>query len=587
MKRLLVLFGLLPLAAWAEIVYTLKPEVPEGRVRIEISLPDPGASPEFRIPRWCPGFYRLLPYHEKIDNVSARAGEQTLTVTRKDDSGWVVENPSKEPFTFSYTVKGDDPGLGFFGVNVRSHAAFVNGPAAFMYVEGRLRERTRLKIERHELWNVATAMDPDPTKRFEYVAGDYDELIDHPIQLGEFEYRSFTVGKARFEVVYVSIDKTFKPDLNRLTRQLEAVTRPQMELFGKASFTRYVYIVHLAIGDFGGGLEHRASTVLAMPNTANLSLAHLASHELFHAWNVKQIRPQVLGPFDYTQPNRTGLLWFAEGVTDYYAHVMVYRGGESNALNLLDALGDNIRSLQRSGMRLRETIENVSRATWEHGGFGMGDLNYYTKGLVMGLIFDAAIRDATNGLRSLDDVMRLLYARHALPRPGMSEDGVKLAINEVAGKDLSALYDRLARSTEEMPYELLGRIGLRVRKPNDSVPDLGFVELAGRVRLITPAAQAAGLSVGAQILTVNGKPYAHGIFQGLTGQVRLTVRQRDGQRRDVVLAVTRSPSTRWSLELDLFAGPREAKLREGWLARSIPDEIEPPDRDDDNQPPTR
>ena len=239
-------------------------------------------------------------------------------------------------------------------------------------------------------------------------------------------------------------------------------------MFRGAPFKHYTYIIHLAVGDFSGGLEHRASTVIAVPDSTNLRLAELATHENFHSWNVKQIRPKALGPFDYTKQVRTANLRFAEGVTDYYAYLMMYRSGERDSAWLLQEFGQQIADLQNGATRKSLTLEECSKQTWEHGGFGVDDLSYYTKGLVVGFIFDAAIRDATGGQRSLDDVLRLLYSRHRLPNPGYDEDALREAINEVAGTDLSSLYNRMVRSTDELPYEVLQKIGLKLSAPGSN-----------------------------------------------------------------------------------------------------------------------
>jgi len=221
----------------------------------------------------------------------------------------------------------------------------------------------------------------------------------------------------------------------------------------------------LEIGNFSGGLEHRACNVQAVANSTELHLDDLAAHEYFHAWNVKQIRPLILGPFDYTQPQRTGNLWFAEGVTDYYSKLHTYQSGLQNEDWLKSQLLGQIEDLQNGHTRKVKTVEESSRECWNSDGFGLGDLSYYTKGLLAGFIFDAAIIDATSGTKTLDDLMRLLYLQHKLPKPGYGEDDLRVAINDVAGQDLSDLYNKMIRSTEDLPYGLLRKIGLRVTLP--------------------------------------------------------------------------------------------------------------------------
>lgn len=459
MRRLALIATLgLVSQAWADIAYSVSPEPENQAIRVSITFDAKGDTTKLHIPAWCPGFYTLKAYEKDVFDFKATLSDgKPLTVQNPEARTWSLQG-TKGKVTVSYRVKGDDPGLGFFGVNVRKNSTFINGPAAFMYLDGRKTEKCLLDVKLPEGWKVATGMDSTGPTTFK--SGDYDELIDHPLQLGEFKVQKFSVEGIPFEAVYASIDGKY-PNLEESANELQALSEPAIRMFGGAPFKRYVYIIHLAIGDFGGGLEHRASCVIAMPNVNPFRLGTLAAHEFFHAWNVKQIRPKVLGPFDYTQKVRTANLWFAEGVTDYYAQLHTYEAGVYSDADLIQALNGQIAEYQRSRTRLSKTLEDVCRTTWEDSGFGAGDLSYYTAGLVAGFVFDAAIRDATDGKKSLDDVIRLLYQRHRLPKPGYDEDQLRTAINEVAMADLTPLYHRMLRSTDGFPFEPLNAIGLR------------------------------------------------------------------------------------------------------------------------------
>ncbi|MFY9235356.1 MAG: hypothetical protein WAO58_12965 [Fimbriimonadaceae bacterium] len=465
MRKLPLLLLALPSLAVADLHYWVRPDLPAKSIRVAVKIDDAKEREELRIPAWCPGFYFLLEYQKKISDVRATGADgAVLSVSPKpgDPRAWIVENPSQGPVTFSYSVLGDDGGLGFFGVSVKNHTTFINGPSAFVYPVGRLLEPTFLKLNLPSDWKVATGMMLG--KDGWYEAGGYDELIDHPLQLGIFETRRFNVEGVPFEAVFVAPTPAgHRANLDDEAERLRKLSIPAMKLFGGIPAKKYVYLIHLASGDFGGGLEHRASTVMSVENTKQLGIDTLATHEFFHTWNVKQQRPAVLGPFDYTQPVRTKNLWFAEGVTDYYANITAYRGGLMSQEELLRTLGNEIRTLQASKTRRTKTLEDTSMQAWENGGFGVGDLSYYNKGLVAGLVLDAAIRSATEGRMSLDDVQRLLYKKHALPKAGYSENGILEAINEIAEDDLTAVYNQTVRTTKEVPYELLAGIGLSVR----------------------------------------------------------------------------------------------------------------------------
>ncbi len=450
----------LPLSLRADLKYTLRPDIASQTVGVTLEMDSHKSSESFHLPAWVPGYYLILNNQNKIGAFKATDEDgKELKIEHEDSRTWTVLNPKRSPLTVHYKVLGDDPGLGFFAVHMDDTSGYVNGPAAFMYLDDRMKERMNLKILLPSGWDVATSM--DPVGDGSYSANSYDEFVDHPIQMGKFVRDSSTVMGILFDVVFVGPEGQINCNTKAETRRLMALSAPAIKLFGGASFKRYTYIIHLAVGNFAGGLEHRASNVQAVSNSAALNLDELATHEYFHAWNVKQIRPVVLGPFDYTQPVLTGNLWFAEGVTDYYAYITAYRSGVLDSRWLAFRLGQQINRLQDSSNRESVTLEDCSRRAWESGGAGVGDLSYYNKGLVAGLIFDAVIRSETGGAKSLDDVMRLMYKKYKLPAPGYDVDGIHRALNEVSGRDLTELYHLMIQTTGEMPYDLLAGIGLK------------------------------------------------------------------------------------------------------------------------------
>lgn len=565
-----LLFGLLVLSslARADVHYTLTPLPQSQSVLVSVRLDSTEPDQSFHIPAWCPGFYFLQRYEQGISDIRASDGAgQALEVGPGEDArSWVVSNPARGAMTFSYRVLGNDPGLGFFGVNVRSDTTFVNGPAAFVYAGGRKNERCSLKLALPRGWDVATAMQEDEEEGFE--APDYDEFIDHPLQLGKMQRKPFEVAGIPFEAIFVTANALYPTNQDEVVEELKQLSLPAIKLFGGAPFRKYLYIVHLAVGNFNGGLEHRACNVIATNNTGKLSLGTLASHEYFHAWNVKQIRPKLLGPFDYTQEQRTGNLWFAEGVTDYYAYLTAYRSGRYDEGWLLDSFSSQLYTLQSGRTRRRITLERACRETWEHGGFGYDDLDYYNKGLIAGLVFDAAIREATEGAKSLDDVMRFLYQKHKLPYPGFEEDGILKALNEVSGKDLSALYRTIVQSTDEVPFEVLQGIGLRVLEIGKLVPVFGATFREGVVASTSDALAEVGLRRGDRILELDGQPFQMALFAGMKiGQpYRLRV-QRGGQTLDLNMRLESLSPREYRLERDPFASEEAAALWTEYLKR--------------------
>ncbi|RYG79893.1 M61 family peptidase, partial [bacterium] len=441
MKSITLLLGA-SLAAFASatVTYTITPDVKARTYAVRMELSEANAQETFRIPAWSPGYYTLLNYAGKIGSVKATAPDGTALTVRRTGKTWTVANPARTPVRLTYRVLGDDKGLGFFWSYLGQNTGFVNGPSLYMWADGRKEEQTRVKIDAPEGWDVATSMAKNDEGLYE--ARDYDELLDSPLQLGAMRRRQFEAEGIPFEVVWVSGGSDgFQPDLDAETERIKRGSIPAIRIFGGAPFKRYTYIIHLGVGDFAGGLEHHASTVIAMPNVPILHLDDLATHEYFHAWNVKSIRPVALGPFDYTAPVRVKDLWFSEGVTDYYAKLTAYQAGLKDRAWVLDTLGTSLEEIDQSNAGKRLTVEDASSQAWEYGGFGVQDFSYYTKGQLAGLLFDVRLRARSGGKVSLDDAMRSLYKSGALPKPGFADDEIRKVLVGLGGAEMATLYD--------------------------------------------------------------------------------------------------------------------------------------------------
>ena len=572
MKRLFLPLLLVPVLVHAQIQYTLTPEPANSDVRVTITSNSPNNTIGYYLPAWVPGFYVILHHEKKISDVTAvdAEGKPLGVEPQSDPREWIVDTPRHGQVTFSYRVKGDDPGLGFFAVNVRPSTAFVLGGAAFMYVEGRKEEPATLAISNPEGWETATSMKSTPDGAFH--ARDYDEFIDHPIDLGKFVRRQFVANGVPFDVVFVTTgdlypDEQADYEANRISK----LVLPAMNMFGKAPFTHYMFHMHLMVGNFGGGLEHQASVTIATPpRQPHLDIDDLVTHEFFHAWNVKNIRPAVLGPFDYTKEDRTDNLWFAEGVTDYYAKLNAYRSGLNSSEDyLFPAFSNEIRTYQAGKTRLTKTLADASRGAWEGGSEGTGDLSYYNKGQLAGWILDANIRKATGGQKSLDDVLRYMYSQYHLPdKPGYPENGILLAINHVSGRDLSDLYKKLIYTTDDLPYDQLEAIGIRVISPNTDFLSLGFAtDDSGVVNDLNDDVASQGLQDGDKVIAINGMavgPLVHGLNRdGYT----LTIQRASGPATLNLKPIV-VQSDHYFAEPDPFASADASAQLQGWLQRS-------------------
>ena len=569
-KKLAAGFALLiPALAAADVHYTLQPDPAGNCVHVTMKIDQAGGNPELHIPAWCPGYYTLLDYQKDVEDVRAFGSDgQALAVSHEKDSrDWKVSNPSEDAVTVRYRVKSGDPQEGFFRDYVSEDQAYANGAATYLYADEHLTDKDTLKIEPPKGWNVSVPLDADDKGLYETT--NYDELVDSPVQMGRFLSDKFLVSGKLFSIVVVSPAEKPDVDLEQVKKTLALVCEPTMRMFGGEPFKHYTFYLHLTSSGFQGGLEHRACTVLALPNTDVPDFGFIAAHEFFHAWNVKQIRPKVLGPFDYSKPAVTGNLWFVEGVTDYYAARACYESGYRDRDWFASFLDQDIAELQGGQTRRTETLEQCSKDVWDNGGLTVGDMSFYTKGALAGLLFDAEIRADTNGSRSLDDVMRDMYTEYRLPHPGYPEDGILTAINRADGKDMTELYDTVVRSTKELPYEVLQRIGLRAVAPGDPYVVPGYrTDADGRVVWESRTNADDGLMLGDQIVARRNSRVDYNYKTPGVGDPEYAVQVlRQGQPVTINLRYVFDRSDAYRLIDDDFATPDAVRLREQYLQR--------------------
>jgi predicted metalloprotease with PDZ domain len=447
----------------------LKPKTFHVTIRIEHPTED---HVDFAIPAWTPGYYQILSYETHIDNVHAEDGHGSgLPVLHPSRRVWEVTGSGgrREPIQISYDLHAMDEGFGFFGSALQNNQAYMNGASALMYVVGHTDLSASLSVSIPSDWKLATGLEAlasiagskpslpgrtGATASYLFRAKDYDELIDCPMQFGRFDAVDFQSDGVRFRCVLVG---NHQADVPRLTATLTRIVHTAIQVFGSAPFPRYVFFYHIGGGGFYGGLEHRNSTVIHLGNPirdgGSDDFLTTTAHEFFHAWNVKYLRPSILGPFDYTQPVRTTSLWWAEGVTDYYAYLILLRSGLRDRDWFVRTFSDRIAELDNDDARVRVSLEEASSKAWEGGSMGFDGLSYYLKGSLVGLYFDLKIRELTEGHKTLDSAMRELAARYGRQGLGYPEDALLKVLDSVAGADLQSDYERYVRGTEEIVWQ--------------------------------------------------------------------------------------------------------------------------------------
>lgn len=490
----------------------------------------------FAIPAWTPGYYQILNYEKNIENVNAQdADGKPLPLSHPDARSWETaapeENATPNTVTIAYDVHANDEGLGFFGavLQEKERQGYVNGASTLMYVAGETQRPTTLTLALPKDWKLATPLVrenrtvPKGDKALpmeDFSAKNYDELIDCPLQFGQFAQIDFSVENIPYSCVLVGKTQT---DRQALIQNITKIIQAAVRVTGIVPYPRYIFFYHCGGGGFSGGLEHRSSTVIhlaeAVRDGADDEFLAVTAHEFFHAWNVKYLHPAALGPFDYTQAIRTDALWFAEGVTDYYADLLLVRAGLRSSSWFLKEFAARIAELDATPSRKRISLARASQGAWEGESMGFDGLSYYLKGSLLGFYFDLRLRALTDGKRCLDNVMRALIADYAQKSIGYPPNAIADALDNIAGASLHEEYDHYVKGTEEIAWEpALLAVGLELKREPHAFLGLQLDEeqtRQNRVRSVFArvkgvevgfAAEAIGLQPKDDILRVNGHP---------------------------------------------------------------------------------
>lgn len=568
------------------------------------------AGQRFLLPAWIPGSYMIREFARSIVRLTALAGDRKLTVRKTNKHTWACA-PATGPVTLAYEVYAWD--LSVRAAHLDQTHGFFNGTSVFLLPLGHEDAPCRVDIlppagRTFAKWRVATGLAPArgtrPLAFGTYTAANYDELIDCPVEMGEFAHARFNAHGTPHEIAITG--RVPKLDLVRLTTDLKRVCETQIALFEprrkRAPFTSYRFLT-MAVGDGYGGLEHRNSTALMCKrgdvphagmkdNTeAYRTFLGLASHEYFHAWNIKRIKPAAFIPYDLTRENHTNLLWAFEGFTAYYDDLILARCGLIDPTQYLDTLAKTISNvLQRTG-RLKQSVAESSFDAWikyyradENAPNSI--VNYYQKGALVALALDLTIRLQTTGRRSLDDVMRHLwreYQKAGATYTGVAEDGVIAAAEAATGLKLARLVREWTEGTRDPDFAtLLAPFGIEfVPQPAFDTPAFAMLGITTarvgeglRINHVydnTPA-RVAGLSGGDVLVAIDGLRTTADSFDRQLARyapgdtVELVVFRRD-ELMSFLATLTTRPPLKYTLRAAAKPTQPAERLRRGWLGR--------------------
>ncbi|MFV1982771.1 MAG: M61 family metallopeptidase, partial [Thiohalomonadales bacterium] len=521
------------------------PEAHLFEISCSVTFPDPDGQ-IISLPNWIPGSYMIRDFSKNIIQINAKNNSGNLALQKINKSTWKCDK-STTPIFINYIVYAFD--LSVRSAFLDTTHAFFNGTSLFMMVHGCENSPCSVDIikppgNRYSNWKVATTLINNSSKEYEfglYHAKNYDELIDHPVEIGDFTVSKFKPNGITHEMILTG---RFKTNLTRLTEELTKICNTHINLFGEfPDINRYLFLTTVVNNGYGG-LEHRSSTSLVcsrkdLVNTENNDITKeyrqflaLCSHEYFHTWNVKRIKPLAYIPYNLDTEVYTQQLWAFEGITSYYDELALARSGVITTVSYLELLSQTITRVWRQYGRLTQSVADSSFDAWTK--FYKQDENapnaivsYYTKGTLIALALDFNIRVQTNNKLSLDDVMRYLWLEYGKKNVGLEEGEIENIITKVTNIKFTDFFNLYLYGTQDLPLkELFLHAGIEINfRAAENQTDLGGkvikseslnrVSLGIRTKSVNNkvtiqhiindcCAQQAGLSAGDEIISFDG-----------------------------------------------------------------------------------
>jgi predicted metalloprotease with PDZ domain len=547
-----------------------------------------GATQDFKMPVWMPGFYSIIDYAKNVQNFSAEDGAgKPLTWEKTAENIWRVASAQATAIRVTYDVLANSQ----FVANsyLDDNRGYIAPSGIFMHVDGQIRHPVTVTIVPNPKWStIASGLDPvSADKPHTYTASDFDILYDSPILMGNLE--SLPPFEIRGIPHYFIGYNLGVADPGQFMKDLKAVIEAGIAVIGEIPYKHYTF---LSIGPGGAGIEHLNSMTMGFSGAGlntragRIRALNFLAHEYFHNYNVKRIRPIALGPFNYDKANLTNMLWVSEGFTSYYEFLMVKRAGIKTDEEFLDDFRKTIAAYENNTGHLFQSAIQSSHDTWSQGPFGgrrggggiVKTISYYDKGAALGLLLDFRIRHETKNQKSLDTVMRTLYQKfYKELKRGWTDAEFQAVCESVAGVPLAEIFE-YASTTEEIDYpKYLAYAGLELEKPKE-LPDPYWGAIAedkdGKLIISvvegdSPARQA-GLAAQDEIKALDGvKVDAKSLNETLASKkpgdkVQLTVSRADADR-DVEVVLGHKMERSFNIHPIANADPLQAAILKDWM----------------------
>ena len=493
---------------------------------VELKLQNPNPLGQvFSLPNWIPGSYLIRDFAKNIVSIQARSGSQALVIKKLDKNHW-ISAPCQEEITLSYEVYAFD--LSVRSAYLTNERAFFNGTSMFLLPLGFENEQCELHIlpanSAQTLGNWSCATGLKKTKEFNFIANNYQDLIDHPVEMADFTLFDFEVQNVKHQMAITGMHNT---DIKRLQQDLKTICEHHVSFFNNSMpFDDYLFLTLVRTQGYGG-LEHKNSSSLIcsrkeLPAIGMQEISKdytrflaLCSHEYFHAWWVKTIKPASFHNLDLNRENYTEQLWIFEGFTSYYDELSLLRAKLLTPEQYLDLFAQTVTRVQKSKGRLTQSLAQSSYEAWTK--FYQQDENapnaivsYYTKGALLAFVLDVEIRKQTNGEKTLDDIVKHVWDGYQ--SCGLEDNTIQTIINQITNTDFSEFFKDYLYGVKELPlqacFEYMG-IDCQFVEYLADLSDFGLsVSTQGEFSQITQvfsdsSAQLAGLYVGDKIVSVN------------------------------------------------------------------------------------
>lgn len=548
---------------------------------------------DLKMPVWTPGSYLIREFAKNVESFKAyNASGAELPVEKINKNTWRIGSKNTEKIRVSYRVYS-------FEISVRtsfvdeSHA-FLSPTGIFMYPDGQIKAPSEITIKPYKSWTkISTGLEKLASKPNTFIATDFDILYDSPIEVGNQDIFEFEAAGVRHEVAMYG-EGNYDKDV--LKRDMAKIVVEQTKTFGVNPNKRYVFIVH-NFNSGGGGLEHLNSTVLgASRNSYNteaglLRFLGLVSHEYFHLWNVKRLRPIALGPFDYDQENYTTNLWIAEGFTAYYQDVYTQRAGLQSTERYLMNLAGTISSVENQPGNRIDPVSQSSFDAWikqyrPNENSANSTISYYSKGALIGLIMDLEMIHSTGAKAGLDEVMKAMYDEYYTKKGrGYTDAEFRSMLEKVSGKSFEDIYSDYVNGVKTIDYhKYLGYAGLTLVDDAATGKEayLGAVTVLkdGKIMVTNISRQSpawiAGLNVNDEILAIDNyrinnvaDPRLSEVDKFISGRkagdkIKITL-SRDGMIREVEVLLSRNPNRKFRIASLPQPTAEQLAVRKRWL----------------------